>query len=102
RGLELELQAEVDKYVTCLLTAPGAAGDAVARSAALRRRLFEEFTWEDDLDAEERDRYRVANDQAARYAHGLERRFVAERRLAELRRFWRLPLDRKLDACRAA
>jgi hypothetical protein len=103
-GLELELQAEIDKYVTCLLTDDDAP--EAARSAALRRRLFEDFAWEDDLDEVERDRYRAANDGAARYAHGLERRFVRDGRvadmLAELRRFWRLPLTSKLDACRAA
>jgi hypothetical protein len=105
-GLELELQGEIDKYVTCLLT--GAEGEArpELRSAALRRRLFEGFEWEDGLDADEQVRYRVANDQAARYAHSLERRFVARGRVAdmldELRRFWRLSLERKLDVCRAA
>src|SRR5262245_37478307 len=38
-ALELELQAEVDKYVTCLLVleAAGSGGEH------LRRRLFEEF-----------------------------------------------------------
>jgi hypothetical protein len=105
RALELELQAEVDKYVTCLLAGADASdGPAAARSAELRRRLFEEFSYEDDLDDDERDRYRVANDQAARYAASLERRYVARRRVAdmldELRRFWRLPLDGKLDVCR--
>jgi hypothetical protein len=59
-ALELELQAEVDKYVTCLL-----AGDAApGRSAAWRARLYEQHSYEPDLDADERDRYRVANDNA--------------------------------------
>jgi len=95
-ALELELQAEVDKYVTCLLlTAP-----VLGVSAALRRRLFHDVDWEPDLDADERDRYRAANDNAQRYAAWLEQEFVAERRipdmLAELRRFYRQPLARKL------
>lgn len=95
-ALELELQAEIDKWATCVLLA-----DADRRAApAWRRRLFEQFDYEPDLDAEERDRYRAANENASRYAAALERRFVAERRvpelLAELRRFYRLPLAGKL------
>jgi hypothetical protein len=94
--LELELQAEVDKYATIVLhtdaDAPG--------SARWRRRLFEHIAYEPDLDHHEIERYRVANDNAARYARSLERRFVAERRvpdmLGELRRFYRRPLAAKL------
>ncbi len=99
-ALELELQGEVDKYVTCLLT-----GDADA-SPWWRRRLFEQFAWEPDLDVDERDRYRVANENARTYARSLERRFVAPRRvpdmLAELRRFYRLPLGGKLKLIASA
>jgi hypothetical protein len=99
-ALELELQAEVDKYVTCLLCGH------IDRSAALRRRLFEEFSFEPDLDDEERMRYRTANSNAQRYSASLERRFVQAGRIAdmlgELRRFYRLPLDGKLDHIRAA
>lgn len=96
-ALELELQAEVDKYVTCLL-----AGDAgTDASAGWRARLYEQCSYEPDLDADERDRYRVANDNARRYAASLERRFVARRAIVdmfgELRRFYRLPLAGKLD-----
>jgi hypothetical protein len=101
--LELELQAEVDKYVTCLLvTSP--ARDV---SVALRARLFGECTYDDDLDGEERDRYRAANDNAHRYAAYLEAAYVGPRRipemLAELRRFYRTGLAAKLAhiACAA-
>jgi hypothetical protein len=97
-ALELELQAEVDKWVICLL----ASGDDQVASRAWRRRLFGDFAWQPGLDADERDRYRAANDNAARYAAALERRFIAPRRipelLDELRRFWRLPLPAKLGA----
>ena len=96
--LELELQAEVDKYVTCLLiTAPDAEVSAV-----LRRRLFDDIAYDADLDRDEHARYRAANDNAQRYAAWLERAFVARRRipemLAELRRFYRLGLAAKLAA----
>jgi len=94
--LELELQAEVDKYVTCLLTTE----PELAVSAELRRRLFGDVCYEPDLDREEHDRYRAANDNAQRYATWLEQAFVGPRRipemLAELRRFYRLGLAGKL------
>jgi hypothetical protein len=98
--LELELQAEVDKYVACLLTGePGASASASA-SAVLRRRLFGDALYEPDLDRDERARYRAANDNAHRYAAWLEVTFVERRRipemLAELRRFYRQGLAEKL------
>lgn len=94
--LELELQAEVDKYVTCLLTTETAA----AQSQTLRHRLFADAEYEPDLDADERDRYRAANDNAHRYAAWLEQTYVAPGRipemLGELRRFYRQGLAAKL------
>jgi hypothetical protein len=96
-ALELELQAEIDKYVTCLLM----VGTEPGRSGVLRRRLFEQFVLEDDLDAAERDRYRAANANAHRYSVSLEQRYVRSRRivdmLGELRRFYRMSLPAKLD-----
>jgi len=92
--LELELQAEVDKYVTCLLTTEA------AHSAALRHRLYVDAEYEPDLDADERDRYRAANDNAARYAAYLEATYVSPGRipemLGELRSFYRQGLAAKL------
>ncbi len=97
-ALELELQAEVDKYVTCLL-----AGEP---SAALRQRLFVDCQYEEDLDDSERDRYQLANLSAYRYSGWLETHFVNPQRvpemLAELRRFYRLPLSGKLEQSRRA
>jgi len=94
--MELELQAEVDKYVTCLLATEPAAG----QSEALRYRLFIDASYEPDLDGDERDRYRAANDNAHRYAVWLETAYVATRRipemLGELRRFYREGLAAKL------
>ena len=96
--LELELQAEVDKYVTCLLsTAPDPE-----LSHALRRRLFGDCAYDPDLDHDEHHRYRAANDNANRYASWLEQTMVARRRipemLGELRRFYRQGLAAKLGA----
>ena len=70
--LELELQAEVDKFVSCLLL----AGRPLEQ---LRARLYGDVAYADDLDDDERDRYRTANDEARRYAGVLERRFVERR-----------------------
>lgn len=95
--LELELQAEVDKYVTCLLVTGGEAGV----STTLRHRLFGDCAYEPDLDGDEHSRYRAANDNAQRYASYLEQTFVAPRRipemLGELRRFYRQGLAAKLS-----
>lgn len=95
--LELELQAEVDKYVTCLLSADPER-DASSR---WRARLFGDPCYEPDLDADEQSRYRAANDNANRYAAYLETEFVARRRipemLGELRRFYRHGLAAKLS-----
>jgi hypothetical protein len=91
--LELELQAEVDKFVCCLLVQG-------ARRPDLRGRLYEQVRFADDLSVDERDRYRTANEEAGRYAATLDRRFVREDRLAamlrELRAFYRMALDAKL------
>lgn len=103
-ALELELQAEVDKYVTCLLMSEPHSRSV---STALRHRLFGEPCYEPDLDEDEASRYQAANDNAHRYAAYLEESFVARRQLpqmlAELRRFYRRPLAQKLaDIARAA
>ena len=94
-ALELELQAEVDKFVSCTLV----LGER--DTADLRERLFEGFIWAHDLDADERDRYRLANDQARRYSLSLDRRYLRRGRvddmLDELRRFYRLGLQEKLQ-----
>ena len=96
-ALELELQAEIDKYVTCLLVLHPLGGRA---AADLRPRLFDAFALEPDLDHEERDRYLVANSNARAYAAHLDARYVARgalvEMLAELRRFYRLGIGEKL------
>jgi hypothetical protein len=93
-ALELELQAEVDKFVSCTLHGADDPG-------VLRERLYERVSLAHDLDADERDRYRTANDQARRYSLSLERRYLSQRRvndmLPELRRFYRLGLQEKLQ-----
>jgi len=89
--LELELQAEVDKYACCLL---------LAGRSDLRRRLYRDVHFAGDLSADERSRYQAANAEADRYAAALERRYVQTDRtdalFTELRQFYRLGLPEKL------
>jgi hypothetical protein len=102
-ALELELQAEVDKFACCvLLSANRAEGDPArgrAGAAGWARGLFEDVRFADDLDPEEHDRYRTANREARRYAAALSRRFIDSDRLGdmlpELRHFYRMPLAEK-------
>lgn len=99
--LELELQAEVDKYATALLAGNG-VGAIRERSRALRRRLFDRVEFLDAEGTEEGDRYRIANRLAARYVERLEARYLDRadlRALArELRRFYRMGLREKAEA----
>lgn len=95
-ALELELQAEVDKFVTCLLMIE----DHHDHADALRSMLFDEPRYANDLSPEEQDRYEVAHKAADAYAGALQRRYLDHRRtpdmLAELRAFYRWPLQNKL------
>jgi hypothetical protein len=103
-ALELELQAEVDKFVSCLLCDAKAVDDP----GELRARLYDRVQFAHDLDHDERARYHTANGEARRYVEGLERRFLRSKRMGdmldELRRFYRLSLEAKLGhiALRAA
>ena len=92
------MQAEVDKYVTCLLLAWHVLGGP---PAGLHDRIFREFAYDAALSPAERERYREANSRAAAYASSLEMRFVRRRALtemlAELRRFYRLGWAEKVE-----
>lgn len=98
--LELELQAEVDKFVSASLAVRRLA-DAGALVAAIRRRLFEGVHFVDDAGSERGERYRVASQLAARYAVHLERLLGEDagvtRMLGEVRRFYRLTQREKID-----
>lgn len=97
--LELELQAEIDKYALGLLAGHG-VGLIRERSRALRERLYQGVRYVDAEGTERGDRYRKATRLAARYAAELEERFVVRgdlRALArELRRFYRLGRHEKV------
>ncbi len=98
--LELELQAEVDKYASAvaLLTRQreGRFPDG------LHARLFHAVSFLPALDEPARRRYEEANRHAARYCRSLEQRFLRARRMrpelwvAELRRFFRCGHQEKI------
>ncbi len=104
RQVELEMQAEVDKYL--------AVCDLLARqrprglAEGLHQWLFSAPSFDDALAAHERVRYQDANYYAARYCSYLERHYLRAglshpRRLSdEIRRFYRLPFDEKLRRIR--
>lgn len=97
--LELELQAEVDKYVVLAASVDGF--DEVA-SQRLRSQLYEGVLFEHGPGTELGERYRVANDYARRFTARLERDYVSRARFgelhAELRRFFHLGQGEKLRA----
>jgi len=95
--LELELQGEIDKFVSTTLLALGQAnGDLLNK---LHGWLFENVRYHDDLDDEQLDRYRSANDYAARFCHGLQQQLINNDQLvlSELRHFYRLQLTDKIS-----
>ena len=99
-ALELELQAEVDKYAAGLLAGNG-AGAIRQRSRRLRRRILRGVEFLDGADTPEGSRYREAHQLAARYIAWLEREYVDTGRLpelfAELRRYYRLSRREKAE-----
>jgi hypothetical protein len=101
--LELEVQAEVDKWV--VLAASIRAFDA-DRSARLRERLYDRVAFAHEAETELGERYRVANDVAHRFVRRLEREYVEPGRFgglrAELLRFFHVGQEEKLRLGRAA
>jgi hypothetical protein len=98
--LELETQAEVDKYAaTVFLIAQQQGGTYPAQ---VHPRLFDRVQFDARLEPEQYHRYRTAHRCAAQYCRRLERRFVQrgeahiEGLLRELRKFYRLGSGAKL------
>jgi hypothetical protein len=96
--LEMELQAEIDKFVMLVLClerqnerlAPG----------QLRQLLFEKVSFHKMLDESELQRYRDASNLAEKYCWQLESNFLnnqgRQELLQELRKFYRLTQEDKL------
>ena len=95
--LELELQAEVDKWV--VLAAATESFDA-DRSQQLRECLYEEVAFAHDPSSDLGQRYRTANTAANRFVRRLEHDYVKAGRFSslheQLRRFFLLNQEGKL------
>ena len=99
--LELETQAEVDKYaITVFLLARQQGGKSFP--AQVHARLFDRVSFDARLEPDQYERYRTAHRCAANYCRRLERRFVnrgvarIEAMVRELRSFYRLGAAAKL------
>jgi hypothetical protein len=95
--LELEMQAEVDKFVASLLLA-AEQGD-IELANQLHILLFEEATIKPDLDREQYERYAAASEYAGRFCHRLRERFFdsSDAALSELRCFYRFSQCEKIS-----
>ncbi|MBM4357255.1 MAG: hypothetical protein FJ096_04020 [Deltaproteobacteria bacterium] len=96
--LELEMQAEVDKFLVLgVLPEPAPA----LERARLRYRLFADVRFTDEEGTVEGDRYRLASRIAERFVRRLEAEFLGRSRHRELRehlrRFFRAGQTRKLE-----
>lgn len=92
--LELETQAEVDKFVTARLH--------VGPDPSLRRRLFHDARLAEGLGEEERERYHEAGRLADGYCRRLERHRDVSGLLTELRAFYRTSGHARLRMLRRA
>lgn len=102
--LELELQAEVDKYITAtlLLRQQGVIDD----SEEFHEQFFTAVTYALDGECATGQRYREANHYAAKYCRILNRRYPAQHQqpsfINELRRFYRLSQNEKIRSIERA
>lgn len=97
--LELELQAEVDKFVLLALD----RGMLPAEDhAVLREALYEHVRYLHDASSEDGARYRLASQLASRYVQRFVRPAPHRALLAELRRFYRAGQTEKMRLASAA
>jgi hypothetical protein len=96
--LELEMQAEVDKFV--LTSALWRRQGRRLAPAQIRWYLFDAPSYDAALDQDQRRRYEDASRFAGKYCHRLEHRYLRHSRdaemMRELRRFYRLSQYEKI------
>lgn len=102
--LELEMQAEVDKYVSAAFLFGQQASGRVP--GGLCRWLFEDPVFDASLDRSSLERYRDANYYARKYCARLEERYLRRSGnvglMNDLRRFYRLTHHHKIGCIEAA
>ena len=95
---ELELQAEVDKYIFTMILL--ANQDEYNLPTGLMNQLFLQHTYASDMDHKERDRYERANYYAYHYCKALQHNCIDNQRMSffnDLRRFYRLTSHHKIN-----
>jgi len=107
--MEMEMQAEVDKYIGARLLLRQQSWCPLADS--LFDRLFDDPCFDDRLDSTELARYRHASNYAGRYCLSLEKRFPDDKAglphfdwemIRDLRAFYRLPQPGKVSHIQSA
>lgn len=95
--LELEMQAEVDKFVSTWMMALRQDDGALAER--MHGWLFDDVSFNPRLSSTQCARYQAANSYAARFCHGLRRRLSTnnDKGLDELRHFYRLSQTAKIS-----
>jgi hypothetical protein len=100
--LELELQAEVDKYASALMLLTQQRAGEFPRS--LHAAMFDRVSYVPQIEVAVRERYEAANRHAARYCRDLDERYLRRRQsrpeawVSELRKFFRCGHQQKLLA----
>jgi hypothetical protein len=101
--LELELQAEIDKYALLVFNKESVD---VELARLLHTQLYERVRFAHPEGTELGDRYRLANDLAARFVHRLQTVYAQRGRRSELRdamaRFYGMGQAEKIRYARAA
>lgn len=93
--LELELQAEIDKFVTTALLAQEQGKFSLLRK--LHKLLFDDVVYQPTLNRPERERYELANSYAARFCRRLLERVAQGNGSGQLREFYRLSQVEKMS-----
>ncbi len=100
--LELEIQAEADKFVTAWLLLDRQGQPRHATAEPLLVRLFEAYALRDEVAGDEADRYHTATRTALRYCRSLARRYALDPDSSRVeqaaREFFRQGLADKLRA----
>lgn len=100
-ALELEVQAEVDKFIAAWLLLRAQGHPSLGMAQQLTRQLFSAYQVRDEMPHDVAERYHVASRAALAYCTGLARRYAHDRSLKRLlkdvRGFYRRSLADKLS-----